>query len=318
MIHHRFLITGGNGNLARQVVSQLMREGDELVTFDITHPPQGALARTVHVQGDITSPETVRDLFATYRPTHVLHFASLLSSRSEEDRALAWRINMDAGFEIFERAIEFGVKGVFFPSTGATYAAGVPDPLPEDTPQWPGNLYGVTKVAMERLGVYYHQKHGLDFRCLRLPLVISRFAPPGAVSAYASRAFMEAAAGRPFVFPVLPSTAISTIYVKDVVEGIAKLILTPNELLTRRVYNVHGFSPSAEAIATAITEIIPDFRWKFEPVASVVALMGGWPKVHDDTSARRDWGWQPQFDLATTAQDLIREIRANPSLPFAV
>ena len=102
------------------------------------------------------------------------------------------------------------------------------------------------------------------------------------------------------------------------VEGIAKLILTPNELLTRRVYNVHGFSPSAEAIATAITEIIPDFRWKFEPVASVVALMGGWPKVHDDTSARRDWGWQPQFDLATTAQDLIREIRANPSLPFAV
>ena len=102
------------------------------------------------------------------------------------------------------------------------------------------------------MGTYYHAKHGLDFRAIRVPVVISRFAPPGAASAYASRAFVEAAADGRFVFKVRPQTRPSVIYVKDVLRAILALLDAPGERLTRRVYNIQAISPTAGQIAEAI------------------------------------------------------------------
>jgi threonine 3-dehydrogenase len=317
MMKNCYLITGGNGNLARQL-STLLGERDCQVVLLDTAPPAAQNGRTncEYVTGDITDPSGMRGVFARYKPTHVLHFASILSGKAEEDRRLAWRVNANATFELMELAVESKVTQFFLPSTGATYGRNVPDPLPPDFPQWPENLYGVTKVAIERLGHYHHAKHGLDFRCLRFPVIISRYAPPAAVSAYASHAFVAAAEGKSFSFPVPRASGISTIYIKDVLGGIIRFLDAPAASLSQRAYNLHSMAPTAEDIALAIAARIPGFSYRFEPIEQVTRLIDAWPFSHIDQSARADWGWSPRYDLARMADDFLAELLpSRPSIP---
>jgi len=304
-----YLLTGGNGNLARQLAVELKHENSLVILFDISSPDQRDIpVGCEYVQGDITDQEVLLSLFEKYRPNVVLHMASLLSGSSETDRRRAWEINAGSSFNLLELSLKYGVKCFFFPSTVVTYGKDLVEPLPEDFPQWPESIYGATKVAVERAGHYFHTKHGLNFRSVRLPFVISAYAPKGALTAYASHVYREAVEGRPFVFPVKETTAVSTIYVKDVIRGILQFIQVPDEKLTRRVYNVHGFSPGARSIASAIQKILPGFSFSFSPDPAVLAITNGIPVAMIDQSARDDWGWNPRYSLETMTEDFINEL----------
>jgi len=164
----KVLITGGNGNLGRLIADDLLELGVSVIKFDIpgTEPSSTRSGETI-VVGDIRDQAQVQALFTEHRPDAVVHLASLLSGSSAQNPGAAWEINANASFRLLELSTEFDVQQFFFASTMATYGEDVPDPMPEDTPQWPTNLYGATKVAVERAGVYFKQAHGLDFRCLR-------------------------------------------------------------------------------------------------------------------------------------------------------
>lgn len=305
----RYLITGGNGNLARQMAKELLQQNHAVILADI-NPPNGQdlPAGAEFAATDITHTEGVRSLFKEFQPTHVCHMASLLSGSSELNREVTWNVNATASLQLLELSLAHQVKCFFFPSTAVTYGSGLPNPLPEDFPQWPETLYGATKVAVERAGYYYYSKKGLNFRSVRLPFVISGLAPSGALTAYASHAFVKAARGEEVVFPVHPGSAVSTIYTKDVIHGILQFIEAADEGLTRRVYNLHSFSPSAEAIATAIKSRLPDFRFSFQPDPEVLHLIDRLPARVIDESARSDWGWNPHYDLEKTTEDFLREL----------
>lgn len=305
------LITGGAGNLACQLTHRLAQRGGQILVADVAEGPVAPIPEGCrYIRGDLAAPGAIEQLIAEHRPEVVIHFASLLSGSSETDRPLAWRLNADASFALFEAALKAGVRQVFFPSSVAAYGGPLPDPVPEDQPQWPTGLYGATKLAVERLGTYYHVKHGLDFRSIRLPVVISRFAPLGAASAYASRAFVEAADQGRFVFKVRPQTGPSLIYVKDVLRAILALLDAPAERLTRRVYNIQAISPTAAEIAEAICRRLPAAQLSFEPDPATTALIESWPIRFDDAAARRDWGWRPQYDLPALADDFLGEPRS--------
>ena len=190
----RYLVTGAGGNLARQLLDELRSRGKETLGIDLA-PPAAAGAEAPWQQVDITDRGRVAGLLAEFQPQCILHMASLLSMSSAADPPRAWRVNATAAVELLELAAEHRVQRVFFPSTSATYGGRLPDPLPEDHPQWPDNIYGATKVAVERVGTYFALSRGLDFRAVRLPIVVSPFAPPAAVSAYASHVFAAAARG---------------------------------------------------------------------------------------------------------------------------
>lgn len=307
-MNRRYLITGGAGNLARQLVRLLDEPGVRVTLFDRVDA-EVQTPSIESVAGDVADAAGLRALFERARPTHVLHLASMLSGSSEQDRRAAWRINAGASFELFELSLEFGVQQFFFPSTSLTYGSNLPDPVPEDLPQWPENLYGATKVAVERLGAYYHSRHGLDFRSFRMPLVISRHAPKAATTAFGSHAFTAAVRQGAFAFPVTPAATISTIYVKDVLRGMKAFIDAPAERLTRRVYNLHHLSLSAGAIAATLLQHVPGFRATFVPDPVIMRLAKDWPLRFDDSAARRDWNWNPVFDLERMAVDLLAEIR---------
>ena len=303
----RYLVTGAGGNLARQLLSELRVQGKETLGIDLTPPPaQGAGAWR---QADVTDAAAMARLLTEFRPQCILHLASLLSMSSAADPPRAWRVNASAAVELLELAAAHGVQRFFFPSTSATYGGRLPDPLPEDYPQWPDNIYGATKVAVERVGAYFAQSRRLDFRAVRLPVVVSPHAPPAAVSAYASHVFAAAARGESFTFPVAPVVALSVIYVRDVTRGILRLAAAPEERLSRRVYNLHGFAASAGALAQAAAQRAPGFEYRFAPEDLATRILAVQPAVYVDASARRDWGWAPQFDLPATADHLLATLR---------
>lgn len=297
----RYLVTGAAGNLARQLVEQLRSQGHEVHALDL-QAAEGVEA------GDVSDRAAMQAMLQRHRPQRLLHMASMLSRSSEADPERAWEVNATASVHLMQDAIDLGVEQFFFPSTNATYAGSITDPMPEDEEQWPSLVYGVTKVAVERMGVYLHHKHGFDFRAVRLPIVLSPYAPSGAATAYASHAFVAAAKGEEFVFPVSEEVGASSIYVRDVIEGILRLVDAPADGLSRRIYNLHSFAPTAAEVAKAIVGRVPDFRYRFEPEQLAMDMIVPLPSVIVDWSARKDWQWEPRFNMASTAADFLQSL----------
>ena len=303
------LITGGAGNLAGRIAQALTGRFERLVLTDIA-PLPGALlpAGATYESMDIGDFAAVGKLIQTHRPNAIVHLASLLSGSSEKDRRKTWHINTTSTLEILEQAMRIPNCRVLFASTLATYGGDLPKITTDETPQWPATLYGVTKVACERLGAYAREVHGLDFRCVRLPTILSPQAPPQAVSAISSRAFVESLENGRFVFRAEPDTCVAALYMKDAINGLVGLLQAPRENLHQPVYNLAGFTATLAQISTAILKVLPNVEHRFEPDPEVTRVLSRWPGALDDTPARRDWNWQHHYDLkATTVEFLGRK-----------
>ena len=292
------LITGGNGNIARLLAKRLLKDSHSITCFDIANPsPESTVEGVAYITGDICDQPLLEKILKDSAPKIVFHLASLLSGSSEADRRRAFQVNAQSTFNLLELALTNGKPRIVLPGTGASYGSDIPPDVPEDQPQWPENIYGVTKILNERLGAYYTMTHGMDFRCLRPPLVLSPYAPPAALTAYASHAYVAAAKGEPFAFPVSPDIGMSTIYIEDLVDGFVQLAYAERSQLSRHAYNLHAFCPSAQEIADSIVKLKPDFQYSFEPNDVVENLLKTAAQVFQDASARQDWGWNPISDL---------------------
>jgi len=301
------LITGGNGNIARLLAKRLLNDGHSVTCLDITDLNTDSTVDGVdYFTGDICDGPLIEEILKDRSPRIVFHLASLLSGSSEADRKRAFHVNAQSTFNLLELALANGKPRIVFPGTGASYGSDIPGNVPEDQPQWPENIYGVTKIFNERLGAYYTMTQGMDFRCLRPPLVLSPYAPPAALTAYASHAYVAAAKGEPFVFPVSPDIGMSTIYIGDLVEGFVQLAYADRGQLSRHAYNLHAFCPSAQEIANSIVKVKPDFQYSFEPDDVVESLLKTAAKVFQDASARQDWGWNPISDLDECSQAIFK------------
>ncbi|MDE0770412.1 MAG: NAD-dependent epimerase/dehydratase family protein [Opitutaceae bacterium] len=305
------LITGGAGNIARLLAKRLLQDGHAITCLDIVEPSLADKVENVEYEtADICDESRLESLLDSRKPDLIFHLASLLSGSSEVDRRRAFQINAIASFNLLELSQKHNPSPtVVFPGTGASYGSGVPSELPETYEQWPENIYGATKVAVERLGVYYKLKHGLDFRCLRPPLVLSPFAPQSALTAYASHAYVAAFNGKPFSFPVAPDIGMSTIYIQDLVEGFVQLAFAPKESLKQHAYNLHAFCPSAQEVADSIKRHRPDFEYTFKPNEIVESMLRPAPNKFQDDSARRDWGWNPRFELDDCTRDIFELLK---------
>jgi len=294
------LITGGNGNLGRLLSEQFIAAGTKVISFDLPGS-QSAAGVAANIAGDIRDATLLEETLDTHKPQAIIHLASRLSGSSEADPQAAWEVNASASVALMHMAVARGIGPVVFASTIASYAPEFPKALPEDAPQWPGNVYGATKVAVERMGVWLKQSAGFDFRCLRFPMVLSPFAPPGAVTAYPGHAINAAAQGAPFTFPVAADTGMSTIYLEDVTRSLFEIAQADAAQLTRHVYNLHGFHFTTGQWAAKILSEWPDAKMDFAPDAVIDPLIKGWPDVVEDASARADWGWAPSYDFERCA-----------------
>ena len=301
------LVTGGNGNLGRLVAQNLEAMGTRVVSFDLPGS-EGPHCDPRHavVLGDMRDQSLLEDTLATHKPDVVIHLASMLSGSSEANPELAWDVNASSSIRLMRHCLDRNIGPFFFASTAATYGPDLASPVALNTPQWPENIYGATKVAVERMGVYLKLKQGFDFRCLRFPMVLSPSAPAGAMTAYPSHAIAAAARGDTFVMPVAPDTGMSTLYLNDVTRSIVEICSAERAALTQHAYNLHSYMFTAQELVEAIQSRFPGFSCTFTSGSPTDDLILRWPDVFDDSAARADWGWAPHYDFDATIGALVQ------------
>ncbi|MCY3783361.1 MAG: NAD-dependent epimerase/dehydratase family protein [Chloroflexi bacterium] len=297
----RALIFGGAGSIGSRLSAALVARGDEVLSLDVSDEPvvpSDAFAQVDARIGSVQDAAAVDEVVAEFRPDAIFHLAAILSGLAETDSELAWRVNVDGTRNVLEAARRFGIGRVVFTSTVATYGAGLPEPITEDVPQWPSGLYGVTKVLGERLGVYYHQRFGLDFRAVRLAAMVAPTAPAGgAASAFVCDLFVKAVREGKYDLYVYPNTRVPIVWVDDVVGALQLLNDADEDSLSRRVYHIIGAGPSVQEMVDAVQARLPEARLRFDIDPVRADIVDSWPSRMDDSAARADWGWEPRFDL---------------------
>ena len=304
----RVLITGAGGQIGCDLATMLKAEGHYVIATDIASRPAAICSDEWH-HLDVSDKNSVISLFRQDKPEVVYHLAAILSARGEEIPQQTYKVNEIGTFNVLEACREAHVRQLMYCSSIAVFGPGTPDPTPDDAVLMPTTMYGVTKVGGELLGNYYHSRWGFDFRGVRFPGLISAALPGGGTSDYALFMYVDGVRIGAYESFCRPDTRIPLMYMPDALRAIVQLSSAPREQLSRCVYNIAAFSPEAQAIADSVRSKVPTAKLTFRPDPKRQAILDSWPKALDDSCARRDWGWQPEFDLESMGDDLIPKIR---------
>ena len=313
------LVTGGLGQIGSELVVALrQRYGDEtIIVSDIRMPPAGAPAGPgPHEHLDCNDLGQLAEVVRRYDVGTVYHLAALLSATAEAKPQVAWNLNVGSLYNVLEVARQYRCR-VFFPSSIGAFGPTTPSVrTPQVTIQRPTTIYGITKVAGELLCDYYAQRFGVDARGLRLPGLISHVAPPGGgTTDYAVEMFYQAVRYRHYTCFLAAETRLDLMYMPDAIRGMIALMEADGARLRfRNAYNVTAMSVTPAEIAAAIRRHVPRFAidYEIDPVRQAIAE--SWPRSLDDTAARADWGFAPQFDLETMTADMLMRLKQKFAL----
>lgn len=309
----KVLVTGAMGQIGTELVPYLRRlyGADQVIASGRRrHEDCPFINEDPFELLDITNAEAILAVLKKYDINVIYHLASLLSATGEQDPLLLWEINMNGLVNILEAARETGCS-VFFPSSIAVFGPDAPRiKTPQDALTRPTSIYGVSKVAGELLCDYYHLKYGLDIRGLRYPGVISNAAlPGGGTTDYAVHIFYAALKSGHYTCFLEEDSSIDMIYMPDVLEGAVKLMeAAPGKLKHRNAFNVSAITVTPRQLAAEIGKHIPGFiiDYEIDPVRQAIA--DSWPDSLDDSAARAEWGWNPQYDLAAMTKDMLDQL----------
>ncbi len=304
----KVLITGAGGQIGCDLATMLKERGHYVIATDIASKPLAMCADQWH-HLDVSDKNSVISLFRQDEPEVVYHLAAILSARGEEIPQQTYAVNEIGTFNVLEACREANVRQLMYCSSIAVFGPGTPDPTPDDCFLRPTTMYGVTKVGGELLGNYYHSRWGFDFRGVRFPGLISAALPGGGTSDYALFMYVDGVRIGAYESFCRPDTRIPLMYMPDALAAIVGLSEAPRERLGRCVYNIASFSPEAREIAKVVEAHVPGVKLTFRPDPGRQAILDSWPNALDDTCAREDWDWKPEFDLEAMSADLIPKIR---------
>lgn len=306
------LITGGTGFIGSYLANVLRDAGNNVTLLDIV--PRMDLLSNVDdfeiIRGDVANFSHVLD--AAKGKDVIYHTGALLSASAEERPLTAYHANLGGTFHILEAARLFDVNAVIFTSTVATFGAGL-ETVDDETLQRPTTMYGVCKVASERLGEYYHRKFGVNFRGVRFPSIIGAGRGPGGASAYTTLMIEYPANGKPYDVYVKETTRMPILYISDAIQALLRLYAARDDDLKRRVYNIGGLSPTAGEIAALVRKQVPGTQLIFKPDREMVDIVESWPRELDDTCAREEWGWKHIYDLDALVEDFVKSVQFRSS-----
>jgi nucleoside-diphosphate-sugar epimerase len=308
----RILVTGASGQIGTELVAALLARypGSAVVATDIKEPAQSPPPGARFQRLDCTDAEACRQAIAEHEIDTVYHLAAVLSATAEGAPHRAWDVNMNGLYNILE-AVRSAGCALFTPSSIAAFGPGTPpDPTPQDTIQRPNTMYGVTKVAGELLCDYYHSRFGVDARGLRYPGLISYTTPPGGgTTDYAVAIFHAALTARRYTCYLAEDTQLDMMYMPDALRGAMDLMDAPDARLRHRnAFNVTAMQLTPAILADAIRAHIPDFTMEYDvdPVRQRIAE--SWPRRLDDSAAREEWGWRPEYDMPAMVEDMLARL----------
>ena len=315
----RILIIGANGQIGSELVTALAQQhgAANVIAGDIGTDNVYGAARYVRL--DVLDKDAVARLIADEGVTQVYQLAALLSATGEKAPLMAWKLNMDGLLNILEIARERGEVGkplkVFWPSSIAAFGPNTPA---ESTPQFtimdPTSIYGISKLAGERLCEYYHARYGVDVRSIRYPGIVSYKSPPGGgTTDYAIAIFHAALRGETYECFLGPDTTLPMIYMPDAIRATIELMDAPaDRVAIRSSYNVAGVSFNPRELAAAIQKRLPAFRIAYKP-DSRQQIAVTWPKSLDDSRAGTDWGWRARIGIDEMVDDMLANVDVGMS-----
>ncbi len=307
--NNNILVIGANGQLGTELTLALVNTygKDHVITTDIREPTEKI---SLFEALDVLNQEHLKQIIQAYQISEVYLLAALLSARGEQNPMLTWQVNMDGLIHVLELAREGYIKKVFWPSSIAIFGASTPKKdTPQETITSPDTMYGITKLAGERLCAYYAKKYHIDVRSLRFPGLVGYNAlPGGGTTDFAVDIYHKALEGKKYHCFLQENTQLPFMYMPDAVKATMQLMQSQNHQVTvRSSYNITGFSCTPAAIAEAIRKIIPGFEITYEPDFRQ-QIADSWPDSIDDQMARKDWGWQPAFNLESMTQDMLMNL----------
>ncbi|MBQ4279056.1 MAG: NAD-dependent epimerase/dehydratase family protein [Rikenellaceae bacterium] len=310
----RILIVGAGGQIGSELTAYLRKiyGGANVIATDVRE------CRSLGDDGPFAvlnalDPHSYGYTVNKYKVDAIFNLVALLSAVGEKDPQLAWNINMGALMNSLDIARQYGCA-LFTPSSIGAFGPSSPkDNTPQDTLMRPNTIYGVCKVTGELLSDYYFHKYGVDTRSVRFPGIISsETLPGGGTTDYAVEIFYDAVKTGRFVCPVSPDVYMDMMYMPDALAACVQLMeADPGRLVHRNSFNITAMSFTPEILLAEIRRHWPDLRMEYmiDPVKETIAR--SWPNSLDDSAAREEWGWKPEWKLPETVADMVRKIAAR-------
>lgn len=310
MSQEKILVTGANGQIGTVLTEALrLKYGiDNVIASDITEPKNNT---GPFVFLDILNEVRMNEIIADHQITQIYHLAAILSASGEANPIKTWNINLNGLLSILNIAKEKGLNKIFFPSTIAVFGNTTPrENTAQHVPLLPETVYGMSKTAGELWCNYYFEKFGVDVRSVRYPGIIGyQSIPEGGTTDYAVEIFHEALDNKFYSCFLEPDTRLPMMYMPDAIRATIDLMEAPKEQLSiRSSYNIAAMSFTPAEIAAEINEILPGFEIEYKPDFRQ-AIAASWTSSIDDSVARNDWGWNPDYDIRKMTEDMILQIK---------
>ncbi len=304
------LVTGAAGQIGSELVPALRDNygGDTVIAgWNKTPLSEDILETGPNVVLDVTDFNALEKIVRDFKIDTIFHMSSILSATAETIRTTAHHVNINGTFNILECAYMNSLEKVILPSSIAAFGDKTPrNKTPNDTIQNPDTVYGISKVFGELMGNYYHSKLGLDVRGIRLPGIISwKTEPTAGTTDYAVAMFYEAIRKNSYECYLAPDTDLPMMYMPDAINALIKLFQADSKALIHHSdFNIHAMTFTPDELAREIMKINPRFEidYKIDPVRQSMA--DSWPISLDDSEAREEWGWEPEYAIRDLVEDM--------------
>jgi len=309
----RILMTGAAGQIGSELAQALRKRfgAENVLVTDVVRPPAALAEAGPFELVDVTDKAALDGLIVKFGADTVYHLAALLSATGEKNPQKAWAVNMNGLHNVLEIGRTRSLVRIFSPSSIAVFGPTTPREMtPQDIVLGPTTIYGVTKVAGELLCDYYVLKYGLDVRGCRYPGIIShQTLPGGGTTDYAVAIFYEAVKHGRYTCFLREATRLPMMYMPDCLKCTLDLMDADFARLKHHSsFNVTAMSFSAGELAAEIRRHIPSFEVRYEPDFRQ-AIADSWPASIDDSAARAEWDWKPDYDLAAMTADMLDALR---------
>ena len=308
------LVIGASGQIGSELVLELRKEFglNKVIASDIIPSSEEIMSSGPFEKLDVTDSSKLLEIVKKHKITQIYLLAAILSANAESKIEMAWDLNMSSLFNVLNLAKEKIVKKIFWPSSIAVFG---PNTIKDNTPQFaitePNTVYGISKLAGERWCEYYYNKFQVDVVSLRYPGLIGwKSQPGGGTTDYAVDIFHEAIKNKSYNCFLEKDTFLPMMYMQDAINATLMIMnADANKVQIRSSYNISGISFSPEDISNEIKKHITNFSISYSADFRQ-KIADSWPNSIDDSIAKKDWGWETQYDLSKMTSEMIHNLKA--------
>jgi nucleoside-diphosphate-sugar epimerase len=308
----KILVTGAFGQIGSELVPTLQQKYGQNSVIALGHQNYPPDFKGIFEAGNVNDSAWLKGIIEKYQIDTVFHLAAFLSVKSEMDPQGAWEVNVGGLKNILDISVEKKLQ-LFWPSSIAVFGPTTPKQnTPQTTVIEPTSMYGVNKLIGESLIHYYHLKYGLDVRSVRYPGLLDYKTPPSlGTTEYAKEIFWKAIQEKSYICPLRANTTMPMMFMLDAIAATIKIMEAPaDQIKVRTSYNLAAFSFSPEELYNELKKYVPDLTIEYKET-EIQKIADSWPQTIDDSVARAQWGWKPQYGMSELVKEMYTHIKAK-------